>query len=92
MDTGLEPYGGISLMLPTPHAQASTGITFDQPVHFMTTEGRDGSAPGNYRLEPEEQDRLRLLLTDGVGEVLPQAIGTTHDKQIDDPVTVTLNE
>jgi hypothetical protein len=83
----------IAAVCPPAFAQTMSAVTFDRPVHFEAADGKVlRLAPGSYRFEPAEAQTIRLVRADGATEAALKTVETSHDRNIDDPVSMVLSD
>lgn len=72
-------------------AEASSTLTFEQPVHFLASDGTDVQVGiGTHEVETLVGSRLRLNM-EGGETVLLDAQATTHSEEIEAPLAVTVS-
>ncbi|TFG61732.1 MAG: hypothetical protein E4H32_07010, partial [Nitrospirales bacterium] len=70
-----------------------TTVTFEQALHFLSPEDTDAHVvPGIYEVEAAGVDSLWLLRGEDSAPHLIQAVPTTHEESLEEPVVVTLSE
>jgi hypothetical protein len=71
-----------------PVAEAASTLTFEQPVHFLGSDGSDVMVEaGTYEVDTLVGSRLRLNTTGGT-KLFLDAHATTHGEEIEAPVAV----
>ena len=88
----------VSILLGIPWAEAQADsihprVTFDQSVHFISTEGEPLVLPsGTYLVEKEDAESLRMIADPEMDSVLVQAKAITHEEPIQHPTVLSVRE
>jgi len=73
--------------------EGRTTVTFEQALHFQSPEDTDEQiAPGTYDVEAAGVDSLWLFHGEDSPPHLVQAVPTTHEESLEEPVLVMLTE
>ncbi len=68
-------------------------VDLEKPVHFVTPETMDTvAAPGTYRVETAERDRLKLVSEKRNRTVVVMALPITHVERIATPIALQIRD
>lgn len=71
----------------------STTITVEETIYFIAPDGGDAVViPGTYRVEHDEESRLRLIPGEGKAAVLLQATPISHEENLASPAILLVPE
>ena len=73
--------------------ESPTSVTFEKALHFLSPEDTDEQiVPGTYEVEAAGVDSLWLFPSEVSAPHLIQAIPTTHEEPLEEPVVVMFSE